>query len=357
MPISVVCNTCNSGFTVSDKFAGKTGPCPKCKSPVKVPNPTADAPTDKDAVVGCLLIVALTLLPPLVFLLFGKPTLLPAHYFLATVCIIACSCGFLFLFLAIALWAADSSNTESPKPDKEMNYMMIAFALALVAWGIYPLRFEPKWTLSPNSTASKDASVAEEAAPEGTLQQGQVAKNSLDLSKPSSGTWAGLLGFHVDPTPDSFREFVEHEIQSIPSIAPALKPRDSYKFDLKKTNSVVAPYEGVFVVECQSEHGDANVGITCTYTVEANYGLIDGTWTCRSVAVTEGVPIPFNKHLSEPANSPAYRMAEARVRSMSKLISQARANKPANIIAFQKLEDMSRGDWGTRLAKVLMLNR
>jgi hypothetical protein len=209
---------------------------------------------------------------------------------------------------------------------------------------------------TPASQSTKDASVAEEAAPEGTLQQGQVAKNSLDLSKPSSGTWAGLFGFNVDPTPDSFRKFVEHEIQSIPNIAPALKPRDSYNFDLKKTNSVVAPYEGVFVVECQSEHGDANVGITCTYTVEANYGLIDGTWTCRSLAVTEGVPIPFNKHLSEPANSPAYRMAEARVRSMSKLISQARSNKPANIIAFQKLADMSRGDWGARLAKVLMLN-
>jgi len=342
MSISVVCITCNSRFTVSDKFAGKTGPCPKCKSPVKVPNPTADAlvkvpnptadpPTDKEAVVGCLLIVALTLLPPLVFFLFGKPTLLAAHYFLVTVCTITCCCGFLFLFLAIALWAADSSNTESPKPDKAMNCMMIAFALALVAWGIYPLRFEPKWTLSPNSTATKDASVAVEAAPEGTLQQGQVAKNSLDLSKPSSGTWAGLLGFDVDPTPDSFRKFVEHEIQSIPSIAPALKPRDSYKFDLKKTNSVVAPYEGVFVVECQSEHGDANVGITCTYTVEANYGLIDGKWSCRSVAVTEGVPVPLNKHLSGPANSPSYRMAEARVRSMSKFVSQVRANKPAEV--------------------------
>jgi len=268
----------------------------------------------------------------------GKPPILAVHYFLVVVCSIVFCFGFLILMVLILPGPKDSFARF--------------FALALMAWGIYPVWFEPELLKS----FFKPASVAVEAAPEGTLQQGQVAKNSLNLSKPSSGTWAGLLGFDVDPTPDSFRKFVEHEIQSIPSIAPALKPRDSYKFDLKKTNSVVAPYEGVFVVECQSEHGDANVGITCTFTVEANYGLIDGTWTCRSLAVTEGVPIPFNKHLSEPANSPAYRMAEARVRSMSKLISQARSNKPANIIAFQKLADMSRGDWGARLAKVLMLN-
>lgn len=37
MPISVVCPTCKARFQVSDKFAGKQGPCPKCKAPITIP--------------------------------------------------------------------------------------------------------------------------------------------------------------------------------------------------------------------------------------------------------------------------------------------------------------------------------
>ena len=37
MPIPVVCPGCSSRFTVSDKFAGQTGPCPKCKKPITIP--------------------------------------------------------------------------------------------------------------------------------------------------------------------------------------------------------------------------------------------------------------------------------------------------------------------------------
>lgn len=44
-------------FTVADEHAGKTGPCPKCKKPIKIPKaedeivihaPTPDGPTDKE---------------------------------------------------------------------------------------------------------------------------------------------------------------------------------------------------------------------------------------------------------------------------------------------------------------------
>ena len=38
MPISVTCPGCLSRFTVSDKYAGKTGPCPKCKKELVVPD-------------------------------------------------------------------------------------------------------------------------------------------------------------------------------------------------------------------------------------------------------------------------------------------------------------------------------
>jgi len=37
MPINVVCPGCKKRFAVSDKFAGKKGPCPKCKTIIQVP--------------------------------------------------------------------------------------------------------------------------------------------------------------------------------------------------------------------------------------------------------------------------------------------------------------------------------
>ena len=36
MAIKVLCPGCRTLFTVSDKFAGRTGPCPKCKAPFLV---------------------------------------------------------------------------------------------------------------------------------------------------------------------------------------------------------------------------------------------------------------------------------------------------------------------------------
>ncbi len=37
MPISVVCSSCKARFSVSEKFAGKQGPCPKCKAVITIP--------------------------------------------------------------------------------------------------------------------------------------------------------------------------------------------------------------------------------------------------------------------------------------------------------------------------------
>lgn len=37
MPIQVTCPNCLKRFQVSEKFAGKTGPCPACKKPIKIP--------------------------------------------------------------------------------------------------------------------------------------------------------------------------------------------------------------------------------------------------------------------------------------------------------------------------------
>jgi hypothetical protein len=45
MPISIVCSGCKARFSVSDQFAGRTGPCPKCKAPIKIPKPAAQSVT------------------------------------------------------------------------------------------------------------------------------------------------------------------------------------------------------------------------------------------------------------------------------------------------------------------------
>lgn len=55
MPIPVTCRHCLKRFQVSDKFAGKTGPCPNCKKPIEIPSadeqvvihgPRDDSPKD-----------------------------------------------------------------------------------------------------------------------------------------------------------------------------------------------------------------------------------------------------------------------------------------------------------------------
>lgn len=59
MPIQVTCRHCLKRFQVSDKFAGKTGPCPNCKKPIEIPKadeqvvihaPADDSPKDSKGV-------------------------------------------------------------------------------------------------------------------------------------------------------------------------------------------------------------------------------------------------------------------------------------------------------------------
>src|SRR5271166_5243420 len=42
MAILVVCPGCKKSFNVDDKFAGKTGPCPKCKTKITIPQKQAE---------------------------------------------------------------------------------------------------------------------------------------------------------------------------------------------------------------------------------------------------------------------------------------------------------------------------
>lgn len=44
MAIQVICPSCKTNFKVSDQFAGKQGPCPKCKAPIRIPKPEVATP-------------------------------------------------------------------------------------------------------------------------------------------------------------------------------------------------------------------------------------------------------------------------------------------------------------------------
>lgn len=52
MPIRVTCRGCHTRFNVSDRFAGKEGPCPKCKAIIKIPAATEEVVVHAPADVG-----------------------------------------------------------------------------------------------------------------------------------------------------------------------------------------------------------------------------------------------------------------------------------------------------------------
>ncbi len=52
MPIDVLCPGCKTRFQVSDKWAGKKGPCPKCKVVIEVPTKIADVVVHAPEVTG-----------------------------------------------------------------------------------------------------------------------------------------------------------------------------------------------------------------------------------------------------------------------------------------------------------------
>ena len=52
MAIRVTCNKCHTRFNVSDKFAGKEGPCPKCKAKIKIPDKSEEVVIAAPSVAG-----------------------------------------------------------------------------------------------------------------------------------------------------------------------------------------------------------------------------------------------------------------------------------------------------------------
>jgi hypothetical protein len=52
MAIQILCPGCKKRFQVSDQFAGKTGPCPNCKTLIKIPEPTGEVKVHEPEIHG-----------------------------------------------------------------------------------------------------------------------------------------------------------------------------------------------------------------------------------------------------------------------------------------------------------------
>lgn len=357
MPIQIICTKCQTQFSVSDKFAGKKGPCPKCRQPITVPRAEAVSthkPTQERAVavnpvknetaadeVGGIILLGvlwiLAFVPPLFIGPWWDP-LLPVtaywkfsatgYWILHNICFWG---GLLAAILSAWGLLEDAGRFATGKPVNLLfTVSMLPFLLLM---SLYPICY---WNIS-----SKQASSAS-------------SEHATDLSRPAAGTWAGMFGLAVNPTPETYKRFVEHEIRRIREVAPALQPAADYRLDLRKTDSVISPYEGSFIVECQSEYSKEDVGIRFPYTVACRYGLIDGKWTCQDLTVTEEEPIPFSKRVNEPINSPASQRALARVRAIEVSLNKTKAKRAGHKLTFQSIDELSRGEWGADVGALLL---
>lgn len=125
MAIRVTCPKCHTRFNVSDKFAGKEGPCPKCKSKIKVPAkeeevvvhaPTASGAVDSQG-------------RPIVDPLRRKETVLST---VQLVLIGACIVG--FLAAAFVLRSSFTERADFPMWLMGVAAVLIAPALVYVAY-------------------------------------------------------------------------------------------------------------------------------------------------------------------------------------------------------------------------------
>ncbi|HEX4146257.1 MAG TPA: hypothetical protein VHY91_22345 [Pirellulales bacterium] len=157
MPISVVCPGCKARFNVSDKFAGKKGPCPKCKTVLTVPMPAEEvkihvpeeyASGGKDSkgrAVGKPIPRLETKLQPVLITLIGAVVLgslgicLLAKYYVPdkTALIIV---GLAFLSPAVAVGGYSFLREEELEPYRGTELWIratICGAVYAVLWGIY----------------------------------------------------------------------------------------------------------------------------------------------------------------------------------------------------------------------------
>ena len=129
MPIQVVCRGCKKRFQVSDKFAGKEGPCPQCKTVIKIPEKSEEVTIHSpDTVAGTKGGKTVT----------GQPTFKPiarSHLTASPIAIVSIVGG-IFITLIAALFIRMGTSAEEP-----VGWPLLAFGsiflAAPLAWGGY----------------------------------------------------------------------------------------------------------------------------------------------------------------------------------------------------------------------------
>jgi hypothetical protein len=135
MPIRVTCPGCHTRFNVSEKFAGQTGPCPKCKRPIRVPSLEEEVRIEEPAVaVGGRTTAAQASLKPI----FRREAAIGATQVVAVLAVIV---GFLAIALALRWMVEDKSAIGWP---------LLAGAALAVAAAVTPAAY---WFLRDSELA------------------------------------------------------------------------------------------------------------------------------------------------------------------------------------------------------------
>src|SRR5262245_26480499 len=156
MAIDVTCPGCKTRFQVSDKFAGKKGPCPKCKTTIEIPSakdqivihaPEPTGPVDKSgkAVLEPIFREEVSLAPPVIFGIVASVIVitamafvirfqeLPTKEFFAIV-------GSVLLAPPLAFAGYTFLRDQEAAPHRGMELVMRLIAPSIVyplTWGLY----------------------------------------------------------------------------------------------------------------------------------------------------------------------------------------------------------------------------
>jgi len=135
MPIQVVCPGCKKRFQVSDKFAGKQGPCPSCKAVIKIPEKAGEVTIHApDAVAGTAGKTAT-----------GQPTFKPIrrkHLTASPVMIVSIIGGIIVVLLA-ALFIRMGTDSENPVSTVILGPGALLLSVP-IAWGGYVFLRDPE---------------------------------------------------------------------------------------------------------------------------------------------------------------------------------------------------------------------
>ena len=197
-----------------------------------------------------------------------------------------------------------------------------------------------------SQSARKTESVAVSESSEPVTQP----TSSESFANPSEGTWAGLVGLSVDPTPESFEKFVQNAITFITQITPLKEDGGTYRFDLQKSESLIAPYQGMFSKTFKISYGDDEVEIHYTWDISAELGLVKGKWEYQSVLVQGGRRVSTSKKLGADNKSLEFNRAWVRKEAIN-----ASPTTPTTI-RYTNLDQLKESNFGKREAEILLMS-